>query len=117
MPSPSILNATTIDMLRELDGGSGFFAELVQEYTEQSDRLLAQINQAFNADDRKTLQFAVHTLKGSSYNIGADALGECCASFERLKYDERADQEEVLAEVTELYAKSIAALRDALSIA
>jgi HPt (histidine-containing phosphotransfer) domain-containing protein len=113
MDSSSILNPTTVDMLRDLDGGSGFFADLVQEYVEQADRLLADMSAAHAAQDASALQFAVHTLKGSSFNIGAEMLGQQCASLERLQSDQYDEKTALIAEIRDVYAVSIDALNAA----
>lgn len=100
-------------MLRDLDGGSGFFADLVNEYVEQADRLLAEMAAAHNARDATALQFAVHTLKGSSFNIGAEKLGQQCASLERLQSDQYEEKTALIADIREVYAVSVDALNAA----
>ena len=113
MDAGRLLNPATIDMLRDLDDGSGFFVDLIAEYVTQSDRLLGEINVALAACDHRGARFAMHTLKGSSYNIGADQLGELCAAFERLDSDDTAGQTELLTDISQTYASSVAALHSA----
>lgn len=82
MDDVTLLNMDTVDMLREMDEGSGFFAELVHEFAQQSQRLLHEIEEATNTHDQTRLEFAVHTLKGSSFNVGADEQAQLCHQIE-----------------------------------
>lgn len=66
-----LLNEETIEELWELDGGSGFMQDLVSEFNLQNQRLVSEIIRAAEDHDYETLRFSVHTLKGSSLNVGA----------------------------------------------
>ncbi len=76
------INMTTVNVLREMDDGSGFFADLVEEYVDQSDMLIETIATAMSARDEEQIRFSVHTLKGSSFNVGADQLADLCQQIE-----------------------------------
>ena len=82
MDLDSLLNMDTVDMLREMDEGTGFFADLISEYVAQSTTLLSTIHAGIQADDLQKVGAAVHTLKGSSLNLGAEAVGQQCAQLE-----------------------------------
>lgn len=82
MVNETHLNMDTVEVLQEMDQGSGFFAELVGEYARQALDLLADITRGFEQRDEQAIRFAVHTLKGSSYNLGADNVAEVCVQIE-----------------------------------
>ena len=56
--------------------------DLINCYLEESPKLLYSLRQSFEQTDLKTLQRAVHTLKGSSAAFGADWLSQLCKKFE-----------------------------------
>ena len=56
--------------------------DLINCYLEESPKLLYSLRQSFEQTDLKTLQRAVHTLKGSSAAFGADWLSQLCKQFE-----------------------------------
>lgn len=84
MTTTPLLNLATVDALIELDKGSGFFDELLDDFVAQTENLLVQIEAAIAMQNATALRFAAHTLKGSSFSIGAHRLGELCADLERL---------------------------------
>lgn len=116
MTTTPLLNRATVDALIELGRGSGFFNELLDDFTAQTENLLAQIESAIATQNATALRFAVHTLKGSSFNIGAHRLGELCAAMERLSGETdggggtKSDQ--MLQAIRESYIATIAALQE-----
>ena len=69
-----LLDATTIAELWALDADSGFMQELIREFNHQNRRLMEEISRsAFESDncDLEALRFSIHTMKGSSSNVGA----------------------------------------------
>ncbi len=78
------IDLSVIDGLRELrePGEPDPVAELIDLYLNDSPRRIAQMNEALAANDGKSLKVAVHTLKGSSSNLGAKALAQLCGAFE-----------------------------------
>lgn len=69
-----LLDATTIDELWALDAGSGFMQELIREFNHQNRRLMEEISRsAFKSHNcnLEALRFSIHTMKGSSSNVGA----------------------------------------------
>ena len=67
---PLLDDATIVD-LWELDAGSGFMQELIPEFNLQNRRLMQEIFRAAVECDFEALRFSVHTMKGSSSNVGA----------------------------------------------
>ena len=100
MEVEGLLNMGTVNMLREMDEGTGFFAELVAEYAAQSTGLLGTIHQGIDEGDLDKIGRAVHTLKGSSLNLGAEAVGQLCATLELALRDD--DTETVAAHISGL---------------
>lgn len=82
MRNESYLNMETVAVLQEMDQGSGFFADLVSEFLRQALDLLAEIKIGIQQRNEENIRFAVHTLKGSSYNLGADDVADLCAQIE-----------------------------------
>ena len=59
------------------------FPLLLQTYLSESERQLQGIDQAWQAGELEDLRRSAHSLKGSSGNIGAEALAQLCAELER----------------------------------
>jgi HPt (histidine-containing phosphotransfer) domain-containing protein len=57
---------------------------LINIFLSSSPALLTTMHTALEAADPKSLAKAAHTMKSSSLNMGATALGELCASFEKI---------------------------------
>ena len=66
-----LLNEATVKELWELDAGSGFIQELVTEFNLQNQRLMKEIIRFAEDCDFEPLRFSIHTMKGSSLNVGA----------------------------------------------
>ena len=60
------------------------FGLLLRTYLEESARQLAAASRAWQAGDNEALRRSVHSLKGSSLNIGAVTLSGLCAQLEAL---------------------------------
>jgi HPt (histidine-containing phosphotransfer) domain-containing protein len=78
------INPKVIEDLRALAsaGSPGFLAELIDLYLAESKNLTAQIRKSFDARDAAGLDRSSHTLKGSSGNLGAQALSRLCADLQ-----------------------------------
>ncbi len=73
------------ELLRELgELMEDDFGMLLHTYLEESTRQFAAASRAWQAGDSETLRRNVHSLKGSSLNIGAFALSALCAQLEAL---------------------------------
>ena len=65
--------------LREMtDGDKDLETALFQEYFSSSEKLLDELNQAIASDNVEEWRRAAHALKGTSYNLGAQKLGDYC---------------------------------------
>lgn len=80
----SPLRAEALALLRSLDpaGGALFLVRVLTTYLNSFDRYLPDIQSAREHGDAAALRMAVHSLKSSSLQIGADAFGQLCATIE-----------------------------------
>jgi len=81
---PALLDAASLDRLRELDPGgrNGLLQRVLRTYTQSLDRLLVQWRAARAARDDNALRVIAHTLKSSSASVGALELSALCAEVE-----------------------------------
>jgi HPt (histidine-containing phosphotransfer) domain-containing protein len=75
------LDAQQIAMLRGLRKGA-LLPLLLRTYRDQMPKQLADMTAAAAAADVATLGGIAHSLKSSSYSIGATRLGDLCAALE-----------------------------------
>lgn len=59
------------------------FPLLLQTYLRESELQFQRIDEAWQAQELDDLRRSAHSLKGSSGNIGAEALAELCSDLER----------------------------------
>jgi len=75
----SALNPRVIQELRALEAGSpNFLTELIDLFVKESGPRVAGLEKALKERDARTLERLAHTLKGSSGNLGAEALSRLC---------------------------------------
>ncbi|MBY4676632.1 AAA family ATPase [Marinobacterium arenosum] len=99
--------------------GEERFNGLLQQYRQQAEQLLAELEQALTAEDYPLIKKLAHTLTGASANFGLRAVSQAGRELERLAVqpiDEvnRAQLYEQWAISERLYRQSLAAL-DALT--
>ena len=58
------------------------FAALLDAYLDDSERRMGEIGDALDSGDLERLRTAAHALKGSSANVGAEALAALCGELE-----------------------------------
>jgi HPt (histidine-containing phosphotransfer) domain-containing protein len=81
MSSP--IDAATMANLLEITGGDqGFVDELVDTYIAEGARIVGELVAAAEAGSVADLVRPAHSLKSSSLNVGALALGELCRQLE-----------------------------------
>ena len=80
----SDVSLATLQHLKELTGSDDpeMLAELLQMYLDDAPTQLAAMEEALANQDLETLERAAHTLKSSSYTMGAIAFSEQCAELE-----------------------------------
>ena len=74
--------ATFANLLEMTGGDQAFVDELVDTYLSEGDRLVGDLVGAAEAGDIAALVLPAHSMKSSSLNVGALALGELCRLLE-----------------------------------
>ncbi len=79
-----MLDKSTINMFRAMQppGKQSLLVELIDLFLEHSPPRLTDALKAFDDRDVQKLKYSVHTLKGSSQNLGAVDVGEICKEIE-----------------------------------
>ena len=83
---PDLLNMSTVSDLQSLADAEDpdFFRETVQAFEANAKELLDQLETIIDASDgKRQLPRLLHQLKGSSYNVGAQALGDLSEQYEQ----------------------------------
>ncbi len=95
-PAPP-LDKTILDEIRSLQGedAPNLLAELIEAYFANSRQLIERIQHSLASQDLPGLKKAVHSLKGSSGNLGALKLSELCSEIQG--YVERGDVDAIRA--------------------
>jgi CheY-like chemotaxis protein/HPt (histidine-containing phosphotransfer) domain-containing protein len=81
--SPSVV-FDLAEALRSVDGDEDFLRELVELFSADCPRLMAEIEAAVAMNDRVGLRRAAHTLKGSAWSLGAAAVAEVAVRLETM---------------------------------
>ncbi|HYX39558.1 MAG TPA: ATP-binding protein [Oligoflexus sp.] len=97
-------------MMGEKDNDPDFPFELFSLYLDISASRLKEIRQSFLIRDLESLKSHTHSLKGSSANIGALRLTECCRTVERLGLSDIRSTEVVLDGMEQIYNETVAKL-------
>ncbi|HKA44296.1 MAG TPA: Hpt domain-containing protein [Burkholderiales bacterium] len=79
-----LLDTSALDRIRALHRGSGsaLLRKVIELYLAESRTLLDSLRFAASAGDAPGLQWAAHTLKSSSANLGAVELARQCGELE-----------------------------------
>lgn len=82
--SVQVLNTSQLETLRSLNepGEPDLVAELVDIFVQTSPDMLDDIKKSVEARDFIAIKKSGHKLKGSSGNLGAEALSELCSQLE-----------------------------------
>ena len=78
------LDRERLQTLKELDieGDEGFYFSLLETFLQSARADIDTLREAFERGETGRLRDKAHSLKGSSRNIGADAIGETCQELE-----------------------------------
>lgn len=82
-PKPSPINAAKLDELEEL-GGKEFVAELLADYVNDSDTVIATLLEAVTDDDDTKFRSGSHALRSSAANIGAEKVAQICLHLQSI---------------------------------
>ena len=86
----AFLDVAVLEQLRELErrGRVNALGRIIDAYLEQSRNLIDQLREAITSGEAPGIQFAAHTLKSSSANVGASKLSALCKGLEDLGRNE-----------------------------
>ena len=84
--------------------------ELVEPFVTSCTELLAKAEDARARDDAQTLQKAIHDIKGSALNLGAEALGQHAAALLAVLRSGRMPETPRILELKPLYDRACVAL-------
>jgi len=68
----------------ERPGKEGFFAKILGVFLDDAEKQVERIRRAAQERDHEAVAIAAHTLKGSSYYVGAGRLADLCRQLEEL---------------------------------
>ena len=111
---PPELDPDAIANLRALgdDGDDTFLKEIIGIYLEDTPLRLADIRSAAATGDRALYTRAVHTIKGSSSNVGAHLVRGLAERLEqRSKSEPHSDLDPLRLELEQAFERAAAALR------
>jgi signal transduction histidine kinase/FixJ family two-component response regulator len=82
-PSLEGISLQDVETLRRLSADEpGTFVQLIDDYLATADRLIGNIERAFDAADARELERAAHTLKGCAAQMGARRVSEAALVIE-----------------------------------
>ncbi len=82
------LDMVALDRLRKM-GGDEFLGELIGLFLEHAPKKIAEAEAGEKAGDMEAVERAVHALKSSAGNIGANALMELAGRIEQLAEEQK----------------------------
>jgi two-component system sensor histidine kinase RpfC len=91
---PESFAALDWSMIRRLSNFSsdeGFILEILQDFTADSEALLKEINAAIVARDPHAFRDKIHALRGTSGNVGAEAIRRLCQELTGITADDLQD--------------------------
>jgi two-component system sensor histidine kinase RpfC len=87
-----VLNENAVHQLKVLGGGEGDFLDVViKGFILEGEQLLAAMQEALLKKDYDAFKESAHALKGSSGNLGAEALFRVCRDISQLDMSELRD--------------------------
>lgn len=97
------IDTAMLTQLKELLGER--FVELVDRFVEDGSKRMGLLRDAVPIREYEVIHAEAHGLKGSSRNIGANPLGDMCASLEsKGKNEDDSDLETLFAAVEQEFA-------------
>lgn len=112
----SLIIEEKLQELRELSGGNNdLLIDLLGKYITNADKYLTQAKEAMKSGDHDKVQFAIHTLKGSSLSLGLKELGEKLTDMNHRARNEDFIGFEAEIEAVEKMAKEVAVYKDTLN--
>jgi HPt (histidine-containing phosphotransfer) domain-containing protein len=81
-PAPANAPFDEAALRERVEGDAELLTEIVEQFLEDSPRLLEEVGAAVAAGDAGALKRAAHTLKGAASNFGAAAVVATCLELE-----------------------------------
>ena len=82
---PKVLDESLLKSLAEFGGGMSFVRDLIEEFAQDSARILGETRKAVTDKNYGAWKDRLHMLKGSASDIGALAMAQACANAERIR--------------------------------
>jgi two-component system sensor histidine kinase/response regulator len=95
----SVLDASALDRLRELDpkGENHLLSRVIKAFENSAARLMPQLQESRRAGDNTGVRHVAHTLKSSSASIGGIKLSQLCAEVEiKIRTDKLENLDELI---------------------
>ena len=113
VPEHDPINSRALDNIRNLHGGEGILAKVIDLYLDDSPLILDELRDCVAREDHDGIRKAAHKFKSSSANLGADRLAELCKRLEMLgRSGSTAGARALLDEVDQEYGSARAALKE-----
>lgn len=111
-----LLNENTLFQLRLLGGGDDYFVNtVIQGFIAEGEQLLESMKAALLKREYNTFKELAHTLKGSTGNLGAEALFQICREILQLNQsDLQASAEELLRKAQDSFSATRQAMTNYL---
>ncbi len=93
---PAIRDADRDQALRALGGDEALYRQLLEHFSDEHAETPAKLRRALSRGDQAAAERLLHTLKSSAASLGARALAECCARYEKRVRRREALTEEAL---------------------
>jgi HPt (histidine-containing phosphotransfer) domain-containing protein len=116
LPEP-VVDLETLDRLKRVIGSgcAALLDELVEILEREAARLIPQMLEAARTADAAQLEYAAHTFKGSSFNLGLSQLVSLSRKLELMgKAGDLTGAERLVAQVAAAYQEALPALKNAL---
>ncbi len=86
---PPALAPDRLEILKNLDpeSGTAFYRKLLETFAQSAEKDFAELRGYVVAGAWGSVKPKAHSLKGSSRNMGADAMGNICQEIEALSFD------------------------------
>jgi CheY-like chemotaxis protein len=80
------LDREALDLLKSISGNGqpGLFAKVIRIYMQSSQKLMESLRKAISLGDASAMEYAAHSLKSASANLGGTALAKLCKKLEGL---------------------------------
>jgi two-component system sensor histidine kinase RpfC len=85
-----VLDPTRLERLRQLDDDDGFVVDVIRDFIEDAEQLVAEIVQAASARDAEAFRDRAHALRSSAAYLGATAIFDLCLAWRQITPEELA---------------------------